>query len=84
MTMLTPQQLADRLSVDVDKVRGWCRSGELPAIDVSDKGSRRPQYRIDERDIEAFVKRRNAAPTPVAKATSTRAKRKRRTFKQFV
>jgi len=81
--MLTPQEFADQLNIDVDKVRGWGRSGKLPSVDLSDGGSR-PTYRIDERDAEAFLKKCNAAPNPAAKARSTRAKRTRRTFKKFI
>ena len=32
--MLTPKQVAERHSVDVDNVLAWIRSGELPAINV--------------------------------------------------
>ena len=51
--MLTPKQVAERHSVDVDNVLAWIRSGELPAINVG-KRNGRPRYRVDVVDLAAF------------------------------
>ena len=66
---LTPPQLAKRWGVSADKIVGFIKSGELRAIDVSsNRGSVRPRYLIDQRDIEAFeASRAVVAPTPKPK-----------------
>lgn len=60
---LTPPQLAEQWGVSPDKIIGWIRSGELRAIDISTKrGSPRPRYLVDRRDIEAFELARAVIP----------------------
>jgi hypothetical protein len=60
--MLTPPQLARRYGVKAERVIGWIRSGELRAIDLASKGSTRPRFRIDPKDIELFELRRSVQP----------------------
>ena len=48
---LTTRQVAVHLGVCADKVLNWIRSGELRAIDVANRGSTRPRYRIDPGDL---------------------------------
>lgn len=57
-TKLTPPEVARRYGISPEKVHAWIRSGELRAIDVANQGSRRPRYRIDLADLEAFEERR--------------------------
>lgn len=84
-TKISPNQYATRLGVDVRKVIHWIEAGELPAINVAADAKARKQYRIDERDIEAFERIRSAANTPTARSQEARARRCRpRPIKQFV
>lgn len=63
--MLTPPEVAKRLKVNPNKVRYWIISGELKAVNlVLNRNLRRPQYRIAEADLEAFLLRRTAIPAP--------------------
>jgi len=62
--MLTPPQVARRLAVKPGKVLGWIKSGELKAINVAQRPSGRPRWRIDPADLAAFEARRSAGPTP--------------------
>lgn len=61
---LTPPELASRLRVKAAKVINWIRSGELRAIDLATRGSRRPRYRISPEAVAEFERRRSAAPLP--------------------
>ena len=62
--MLTPPQIAARLAIKPGKVIAWIRSGELKAVDVANRGCTRPRYRVDPSDLEKFLLRRSAGPTP--------------------
>ena len=44
--MLSTREVADRLKVNEDTVRRWCRDGKLPAVQVG------RAYRIDPADLE--------------------------------
>ena len=65
---LTPPLLAKRWGVSAEKVLTFIHSGELRAVDVAAKGSSRPRYVIDEKDVATFEARRantsNAKPQP--------------------
>lgn len=52
--VLTPPQLAKRWRVKVTKVLGWIRSGELRAINLATKATRKPRWKIRAEDVEAF------------------------------
>jgi excisionase family DNA binding protein len=69
---LTPPEVAARLGVDVHKVMGWIRRGELRAANVGD-GAQRPRFRISPIDLELFLSARAAAPEP--KITRMRRKK---------
>jgi hypothetical protein len=62
--MLTPPAVASRLGVSPDKVRYWCASGELPAVDVAQRRGGRPRYRVSLAGPEVFLAGRSAAPVP--------------------
>ena len=62
--MLTPPQVARRYGVKAERVIGWIRSGELRAINVASKASRRPRFRIDPADLTVFENGRLAATAP--------------------
>jgi hypothetical protein len=67
--VLGPPQVARELGVDPSTVIAWIKSGELKGSNIG-KGSQRPRYRIQQCDLEAFLKARQLE-VPV--------KRKRRT-----
>lgn len=62
--VLTPAEAGEAIKVDPRRVRAWIRAGELPAIDVSLPNARRRAYRIRRGEWEAFIQRREVAPTP--------------------
>ena len=72
---LSPPVLAKEWGISADKIVGFIKRGELKAIDVSsNRGSVRPRYLIDQKDIEAFELARAVVP-PAAK---TKRRRRRR------
>ncbi|MHC4402141.1 MAG: helix-turn-helix domain-containing protein [Planctomycetota bacterium] len=60
MTYLTPPEIAQRLRVRRDTVYGWIRAGKLRAVNVSE--GTRPNWRVDERDLERFLESRTTTP----------------------
>ena len=74
----TPPQIGKLLHVRIDKVRGWIRSGELVASDLSERPGGRPRYRISRDDLDDFLQRRQVRPAP--KTT----RRTKYTGKQYV
>lgn len=50
--LLTVDDAAKKVKVHPETIRGWIRSGELPAVDIGGK------YRIYPEDLDAFLKRR--------------------------
>ncbi len=50
--LLTVAQVAERMQVHPETVRGWIRAGELDAIDIGN------EYRIFEADFNDFLQRR--------------------------
>jgi excisionase family DNA binding protein len=66
--MITPPQIAKRLNVSPDKVRGWIAKGELNATNVATGKGGRPRYRVSETDLADFQKKRQpskpSAPAP--------------------
>lgn len=61
-TKLSPPQLAAQWGVDVHKVVGWIRSGELRAINLATDRNGRPRYAIDQADIAVFEASRAVTP----------------------
>lgn len=57
MRWTTPPEVARRLGVNCDKVRGWIRAGELKATNVGDQS--RPLWRICPAELRAFLNRRS-------------------------
>jgi excisionase family DNA binding protein len=51
---LSVEQVAARLDINVETVRRWIRRGELPAMKVGG----RTGYRIEERDLQEFIKKK--------------------------
>lgn len=65
-TWLTPPRLAKQLGVSCEKVLTWIRNGELRAINVAERLSGRPRWRISPAALEEFCKRRESSPPPTA------------------
>ena len=63
----TPPQVAKMLHISREKVLTVIRSGELVAADLASTGSSRPRYRVDQRDLDAFLMRRQVNVTPKVK-----------------
>lgn len=55
MPLLTVDQVAERLGSGYDTVRRLIESHELKSVNISTK--KRKVYRIDEKDLEKFIKR---------------------------
>ncbi len=76
---LTPPEVAEMLRVDQMKVHGWIKMGELQAINVASKGSKRPRWRIRQAALDAFLGGRTFVPTPPVR----RRQQKRRQVTEF-
>ena len=53
MTYLTPPEAAAELRCRESTVRGYIRSGRLPAVNLSE--GRRPRYRISRAALDTFL-----------------------------
>lgn len=49
--LLTVAEIAGELKINVETVRRWIRSGELPAFMLSDRSG----YRVRRADLDAFM-----------------------------
>lgn len=58
---MTPAEVADILAVSHDKVLGWIRGGELHAVNVANRNSRKPHYRILAKDFNSFLELRSSS-----------------------
>ena len=62
---VTPPTYARRIRVAREQVVLWIKSGELAALDSSDKpGISRPRWKISPAAIIEFESRRSASPPP--------------------
>jgi len=62
---LSPAQVAEPLGIDVRRVLGWIKSGELRACNVGTRpDARKPRWRIAQCDLDLFLLRRTASPIP--------------------
>lgn len=66
--MLDVYTVAERLGVSPHTVRGWCRSGELPARQLAGK-----IWRIDAGDLERWLERQRPATASTTTPASTTA-----------
>jgi hypothetical protein len=65
--------IAETLHIDPMKILGWIRSGELRAIDISERKGGRPRWRIPRESWDAFcAARSNQATLPPPRATRRR------------
>lgn len=54
--MMTVEEVAEQLGVNLDTVRRWIRNKELDAIDLGGRAG----YRITEADLERFINERRS------------------------
>jgi hypothetical protein len=59
---LSPPEIASQLGVDVAKVLKFLKTGELVGYDLSERKGKRPRYKINPADLEAFLRRRQVQP----------------------
>jgi len=73
---LTVRGLSEVLAIDQAKVLHWIHTGQLEAIDVSERPGGRPRWRIPEDAWERFCRQRsNQATTPPVRAPKRRRRR---------
>lgn len=56
--LLTLEEVAEQLSVNVETVRRWIRSGDLEAIDLGGRAG----YRVSESALDQFIRNRRIQP----------------------
>jgi excisionase family DNA binding protein len=61
---LTVAEVARRYRVSPDKVRGWIKRGELPAINTADTKCGKPRFVITPEALAEFERSRQAATPP--------------------
>ena len=62
---LTPALIAESRGINVLKVHGWIRSGELRATNyATSQAGKLPRWRISPADLKAFDLARSAVPAP--------------------
>lgn len=73
VSYLTAKEVAELLRVSVDSILAYIDNGELRALNVAPKTSKRPRWRIKQEWIESWEETRVTVPKP---KTPTRAKRR--------
>lgn len=71
----TAPQLAKRWKINVDKVLGFIRSGELRSLNLAKDRNGRPRYKILLSDVQKFEESRQTKPA----IQQPRRRRRRRT-----
>lgn len=62
---LSPADVAEQLGIDLRKVLLWIRTGELKAANLATiVNGKKPRWRIAQCDLDLFLLRRTASPTP--------------------
>jgi hypothetical protein len=61
-TSVAAQRIGGEPPVSTEHIVGLIEDGELRARDVSRKGSKRPEYRVDPASLEEFLDRRADIP----------------------
>lgn len=66
----TPLEIAARLRVGLDKVKGWIKSGELKAVNAA--SGKKEKYRIHRDSLAKFEELRTVSPVAASVAASRR------------
>lgn len=61
---LTPPQIAARYGIKPEKVLRWIANGELVAVNIAERSTGRPRWRVSEEALQAFERRRSSRPEP--------------------
>ena len=61
---LTLPEVARELRVRESKIKTWIVRGELTAVNVAERQSGRPRYRIRRSDLDTFLLSRTVVPPP--------------------
>lgn len=76
---LSPPQVAKRFGVDVKKIIGWIRSGELRAVNLANSMSSRPRWKISPDALSTFLATRTAGSAP----SITRQRRRKPEWQEY-
>jgi hypothetical protein len=61
-TFHTPPAIAKALGIKPERVVSMIRSGEIQAVNLASRGSRRPRFRVSEESLQAFLAGRAVVP----------------------
>jgi excisionase family DNA binding protein len=61
---LTSDEVAKRLRVSPDKVRGWIKAGALKAINTASARCRKPRFVVTPESLAEFERKHSAAEPP--------------------
>jgi hypothetical protein len=73
----TPPEIAARLRVKPERVVSWIRRGELTGVNLAERGSKRPRYRVSQIALDAFLAARQECPKQVAVTKPMRQSRQK-------
>lgn len=62
---LTPPDVAKRYGVKPAKVLRWIETGELEAVNVAERPTGRPRWRVSLDALQTFERRRSSRPEPL-------------------
>lgn len=74
MSLLSPKEIAEQLSVSTETVLHWIHTGQLEATDCSRNQGGKPRWRITHETLETFLLQRS----PETKSSPPRRKREYR------
>lgn len=61
----TPPKIARELGINVNKVLGWIARGELAAVNLAERPTGRPRWKVSREALDEFLASRTpAAPQP--------------------
>ena len=63
---LSPPTIARQLGVKAERVVGWIKAGQLRGFNLAEPGSRRPRYKVDPIDLQAFLNKKAVTAMPKA------------------
>jgi hypothetical protein len=66
---------ASRLNITAEKVRAFVRDGDLKYVNVG-HGSKKPRYRFEDSDINAFIEKRRQQDIPPCQSSKPQSPRR--------
>lgn len=61
----TPNQVAELLGIDSGKVLYWINTKQVVAVNVAEKATGKPRWRVSRAELDAFLARRQSSVPPV-------------------